>query len=59
MEEITKMDKALDKSPKTLNEKDRKIQAAMAKAIREVKRDADTRNIKLAVAGKKSWSVPK
>ena len=35
------------------------IRAAMGKAIREVKRRAISQNIKLAVANKKSWSVPK
>jgi hypothetical protein len=35
------------------------IRAAMGKAIREVKRRAAQQNIKLAVANKKSWSVPK
>ena len=35
------------------------IRAAMGKAIREVKRDAEVRNVKLAVASEKSWSVPK
>ena len=35
------------------------IRAAMGKAIREVKRDALARNVKLAVAPEKSWSVPK
>jgi hypothetical protein len=35
------------------------IRAAMGKAIREVKRRAATQNLKLVVANKKSWSVPK
>ena len=35
------------------------IRAAMGKAIREVKRRAVLQNIKLVVAHKKSWSVPK
>lgn len=35
------------------------IRAAMAKAVREVKRAADASKATLAVAGKKSWSVPK
>lgn len=56
---MAKAVKAVGKSPKTLTEKDKKIQAAMAKAIREVKRDAEARKVKLAVASKKSWSVLK
>ncbi len=35
------------------------IRAAMGKAIREVKRNAALKNIKLVVANKKSWMVPK
>jgi hypothetical protein len=35
------------------------IRAAMWKAIREVKRNASLKNIKLVVANKKSWVVPK
>ena len=35
------------------------IRAAMWKAIREVKRNAEHKNIKLVVANKKSWVVPK
>jgi hypothetical protein len=35
------------------------IRAAMWKAIREVKRNAKLKNIKLVVANKKSWVVPK
>jgi hypothetical protein len=35
------------------------IRAAMWKAIREVKRNAALKNIKLVVANKKSWVVPK
>ena len=35
------------------------IRAAMGKAIREVKRRATLQNVKLVVANKKSWSVPK
>ena len=35
------------------------IRAAMGKAIREVKRDAVARNVKLVVTSEKSWSVPK
>jgi hypothetical protein len=35
------------------------IRAAMGKAIREVKRNAVLKNIKLVVADKKSWVVPK
>ena len=56
---MAKVAKSVGKSPKTLTEKDKKIQAAMAKAIREVKRDAEVRKVKLAVAGKKSWAVSK
>lgn len=56
---MAKAAKSVSKSPKTLTEKDKKIQTAMAKAIREVKRDAEVRKVKLAVAGKNSWSVPK
>lgn len=35
------------------------IRAAMGKAIREIKRDAEIKKVKLAVASEKSWSVPK
>lgn len=35
------------------------IRAAMAKAIREVKRAADASKSTLAAAGRKSWVVPK
>lgn len=35
------------------------IRAAMGKAIRELKRYAKRNNIKLAVAGKNAWKVPK
>ncbi len=35
------------------------IRAAMGKAIREIKRRAKLQNIKLVVANKKSWAVPK
>ena len=38
---------------------EQKIRAAMGKAIREVRRNADINKIKLAVADKKSWAVPK
>ena len=56
---MAKIAKTVGKSRKTLTEKDKKIQAAMAKAIREVKRIADASKVKLAVAGKNSWAVPK
>jgi hypothetical protein len=35
------------------------IRAAMGKAVREVKRNAKLKNIKLVVANKKSWVVPR
>jgi hypothetical protein len=35
------------------------IRTAMGKAIREIKRDAEVRKVKLVVASGKSWSVPK
>ncbi len=35
------------------------IRAAMGKAIRELKRHAKLQNMKLVVANKKSWAVPK
>ncbi len=35
------------------------IRAAMGKAIREVRRNAEAKNMTLAVAGEKSWAVPK
>ena len=35
------------------------IRAAMGKAIREIKRRAKLQKIKLIVANKKSWVVPK
>lgn len=35
------------------------IRAAMGKAIREVKRDAEARKVRLAVASNRSWSVPR
>ena len=35
------------------------IRAAMGKAIREIKRRAALQNIKLAVANRKSWAVPR
>jgi|GEM_PF-5911496 len=34
------------------------IRAAMGKAIREVRRNAEAKNMTLAVVRKKSWSVP-
>ena len=39
--------------------KEAEIRAAMGKAIRELKRYAKRNNIKLAVAGKNAWKVPK
>lgn len=41
------------------NRTEPEIRAAMGKAIREVKRNAELKNIKLVVANKKSWVVPK
>lgn len=41
------------------NPTEEQIRAAMGKAIREIKRDAKLRGIKLAVAGKNAWAVPK
>ena len=35
------------------------IRAAMGKAIREIKRRAEQQGIKLAVASKNAWAVPK
>jgi hypothetical protein len=35
------------------------VRAAMGKAIREVKRDAEAKKLKLVVASGQSWSVPK
>ena len=35
------------------------LRAAMGKAIREIKRRAKLQNVKLVVASKKSWAVPK
>ncbi len=47
------------KKPGVTKTQDERIRAAMGKAIREVRRHAEANNIKLAVADKKSWSVPK
>lgn len=41
------------------NPTDEQIRSAMGKAIREIKRDAKLRGIKLAVAGKNAWADPK
>ena len=46
------------KTPSVNVERDACIRAAMGKAIREVRRHAEINKISLAVAGKKSWSVP-
>ena len=46
------------KKPGVSMTQDERIRAAMGKAIREVRRHAEANNIKLAVAGEKSWSVP-
>ena len=47
------------KTPSVNVERDARIRAAMGKAIREVRRHAEINKISLAVASKKSWSVPK
>ncbi len=47
------------KTPSVNVERDARIRAAMGKAIREVRRHAEINKIVLAVASKKSWSVPK
>jgi len=44
---------------KVMSPTEPEIRAAMAKAIREVTRAADASKTTLAVAGKKSWAVPK
>ena len=41
------------------NPTEEQIRAAMGKAIREIKRDAKLRGVKLAVAGKNAWVIPK
>ena len=46
-------------SRKVGNPTEEQIRAAMGKAIREIKQDAKLRGIKLAVAGKNAWAVPK
>jgi len=38
---------------------DKRIRAAMGKAVREVRRHAKANKIKLGVANARSWAVPK
>ena len=47
------------KAPRVTAARDERIRVAMGKAIGEVRRHADANKIKLAVAGEKSWNVPK
>jgi hypothetical protein len=47
------------KKPIVTMTQDEQIRVAMGKAIKEVRRNAVANNIKLAVADKKSWAVPK
>ena len=57
---MTKAVKARKKSRRKVgNPTEEQIRAAMGKAIREIKRDAKLRGIKLAVAGKNAWVIPK
>ena len=54
-----KIVEALKDARKVGDPSEPEIRAAMGKAIREVKRRAALQNVKLVVANKKSWSVPK
>jgi len=50
--------KAVAKKIDAITSQDEWIRAAMGKAIRGVRRNAEANDIKLAVAGKKSWAIP-
>ena len=56
---MAKITKARRKEPAAGSALNARIRAATGKAIREVRRDAEANKIKLAVADKKSWAVPK
>ena len=56
---MAKAREARGMKPSVAMTQDERIRAVMGKAIGEVRRHAEANNIKLAVAGKKSWSVPK
>ena len=58
-DKMAKIAQARRKEPIVGTALDARIRAAMGKAIREVRRHAEVNKIKLAVADKKSWSVPK
>lgn len=56
---MAKTTEAREAKQKVGNPTEPEIRAAMGKSIRELKRRAKLQNIKLVVATKKSWSVPK
>jgi hypothetical protein len=56
---MAKTPEARKERRKVGNPTEPEIRAAMGKAIREVKRRAVLENIKLVVANKNSWAVPK
>ena len=58
-EKVSKITKARRKEPAAGSALNARIRAATGKAIREVRRHAEANKIKLAVADKKSWAVPK
>lgn len=56
---MAKITTARRKEPAAGSALNAQIRAAIGKAIREVRRHAEANKIKLAVADKKSWAVPK
>lgn len=56
---MTKTTRARSKSSSVIPPQGKRNLAAMRKAIREMRRDADAKGIELAVADKELWSVPK
>ena len=56
---MAKIAKARSKIVSLIVADDKRIRPAMAKAVREVRRQAALNNTKLVVADEKSWSVPK
>ena len=56
---MAKTAKARSKVAKLIEADDKRLRPAMAKAIREVKRQAALTNTKLVVADEKAWAVPK
>lgn len=52
---MAKPNKARAKEAVVPSEREKRMEAAMAKAIRELKRDAKLQNVKLVVADKSAW----